>query len=184
MKLPVVQYTIDKIAVIKEKLKAARDRQKSYADRRRKPLEFEVDDKVLLKVSPWKGTVRFGKRGKLAPRYIGPYKIIRRVGPVAYKLELPLELGNVHDTFHVSNLKKCLADDPTVIPVKDVHIDEGLEFIEEPIEIIDKNAKQTRQSRVPLVRVRWSARHGHNDTWEREDFIKKKYPHLFDRRDF
>ena len=105
------------------------------------------------------------------------------MGPVAYKLELPLELGNVHDTFHVSNLKKCMADDPTVIPVKDVHIDEGLEFTEEPIEIIDKDSKQTRQSRVPLVRVRWSARHGYNDTWEREDFIKKKYPHLFDRQD-
>nr|XP_043623626.1 uncharacterized protein LOC122595345 [Erigeron canadensis] len=136
----------DKHLPLIEKLKAAQDRQKSYADKRRKPLEFQVGDKVLLKVSSWKGTTRFGKKGKLAPRYIGPYKIIKRVGPVAYKLELPIEHGNVHDTFHVSNLKKCLADDPTVIPVKDVHIDEGLEFIKEPIEIIDKDAKQTRQS--------------------------------------
>ncbi|GJX18341.1 hypothetical protein Tco_0219173, partial [Tanacetum coccineum] len=102
--------TTDKVVLIKEKLKAVRDRQKSYADKRRKPLEFEVGDRVLLKVSPWKGVVCFLKKGKLAPRYIGPFEILERIGPVAYRLRLPEELSSVHDTFHVSNLKKCLAD--------------------------------------------------------------------------
>ncbi|GJS84993.1 putative reverse transcriptase domain-containing protein [Tanacetum coccineum] len=105
-----IQETIDKVVLIKEKLKAARDRQKSYADNRRKPLEFEVGDRVMLKVSLWKGVIRFGKKGKLAPRYVGPFEILERIGPVAYQLRLPEELSGVHDTFHVSNLKKCLAD--------------------------------------------------------------------------
>ncbi|GJR35802.1 putative reverse transcriptase domain-containing protein [Tanacetum coccineum] len=106
----IVQETTEKIFQIKERLKTARSRQKSYADKRRKPLEFEVGDRVLLKVSPWKGVVRFGKKGKLAPRYVGPFEIIERVGPVAYQLKLPQELSCVHNTFHVSNLKKCLAE--------------------------------------------------------------------------
>ncbi|GJZ61208.1 putative reverse transcriptase domain-containing protein [Tanacetum coccineum] len=105
-----VQETTDKVVLIKEKLKAARDRQKSYADNRRKPLEFEVGDRVMLKVSPWKGVIHFGKKGKLAPRYVGPFEILERVGPIAYRLRLLEELSGVHDTFHVSNLKKCLAD--------------------------------------------------------------------------
>nr|GEU83736.1 putative reverse transcriptase domain-containing protein [Tanacetum cinerariifolium] len=105
-----VQETTDKVVLIKEKLKAARDRQKSYVDSRRKPLEFEVGDRVLLKVSPWKGVIRYGTKGKLAPRYVGPFKILKRIGPVAYRLRLPEELSSVHDTFHVSNLKKYLAD--------------------------------------------------------------------------
>jgi ribonuclease HI len=180
IKLPIVQETTDKISVIKERLKAARDRQKSYADKRRKPLEFEVGDKVFLKVSPWKGTVRFGKRGKLNPRYIGPFEIVQRVGPVAYKLNLPVELGNIHNTFHVSMLKKCLADVPaTVVPIKDVQIDDSLNITDEPIEILDRHHKQTRHNKVPLVKVHWSARHGREFTWEREDFMKEKYPQLF-----
>src|ERR1043166_7364676 len=137
IQLPIVQETTDKISVIKERLKAARDRQKSYADKRRKPLEFMVGDKVLLKVSPWKGTVRFGKRSKLGPRYVGPYEIIQRIGPVAYKLDLPPELGNVHNTFHVSVLKKCLADAPTIVPIDDVRVSDNLQIIEKPIEIMD-----------------------------------------------
>ncbi|KAI3691369.1 hypothetical protein L2E82_49718 [Cichorium intybus] len=108
-RVDLIQETTDKIAIIRDKLKIARDRQKSYADNRRKPLEFQVGDKVLLKVSPWKGLVRFGKKGKLSPRYVGPFEIMERIGPVAYKLQLPQELSAIHDTFHVSNLKKCLA---------------------------------------------------------------------------
>nr|GEZ97935.1 putative reverse transcriptase domain-containing protein [Tanacetum cinerariifolium] len=100
----------DKVVLIKEKFKAARYRQKSYADNRRKPLEFKVRDRVLLKVSPWKGVICFGTNGKLAPRYVGPFKILERIGPVAYWLRLPVELSSVHDTFHVLNLKKCLTD--------------------------------------------------------------------------
>ncbi|GJU79883.1 putative reverse transcriptase domain-containing protein [Tanacetum coccineum] len=126
------------IVQIKNRLLAARSRQKSYADVRRKSLEFEVGDKVMLKVSPWKGVVRFGKRRKLSPRYIGPFKILSRVGPVAYKLELPQELQGIHNTFHVSNLKKCLSDEDLIIPLDEIRIDEKLHFIEEPIEIMDR----------------------------------------------
>ncbi|GKE23570.1 reverse transcriptase domain-containing protein, partial [Tanacetum coccineum] len=111
-----VQETTKKVSQIKDRLKAVRDRQKSYADKRRKPLEFSVGDYVLLKVSPWKGVVRFGKKGKLAPRFIGPFEIIKKVGTVAYRLDLPEELNGVHDAFHVSNLKKCLADPTLQVP--------------------------------------------------------------------
>ncbi|GKB43026.1 putative reverse transcriptase domain-containing protein [Tanacetum coccineum] len=131
----IMQETTKKIVQIKERLKTARSRQKSYADKRRKPLEFQVGDRVLLKVSPWKGVVRFGKKGKLAPRYVGPFEIVERVGPVAYRLKLPQELSCVHDTFHVSNLKKCLADIDIQVPLDEIEIDENLRFVEEPIEI-------------------------------------------------
>ncbi|GJQ91998.1 putative reverse transcriptase domain-containing protein [Tanacetum coccineum] len=114
-----IQETTEKIVLIKQRMQAAQDRQKSYADRKRKPMEFEVGDRVMLKVSPWKGVVRFGKRGKLNPRYVGPFKVLAKVGKVAYRLELPQELSRVHHTFHVSNLKKCYADEPLVMPLKD-----------------------------------------------------------------
>ncbi|GJX76935.1 putative reverse transcriptase domain-containing protein [Tanacetum coccineum] len=119
-----VQETTDKVVVIKEKLKAARDCQKSYPDNRRKPLDFDVGDRVMLKVSPWKGVVRFGKKGKLAPRYVGPFEILERIGPVAYRLRLSEELSGVHDTFHVSNLKKCLADASLHVPLDEIKVEE------------------------------------------------------------
>ncbi|GJU12927.1 putative reverse transcriptase domain-containing protein [Tanacetum coccineum] len=115
-----VQETTKKISQIKDRLKDARDRQKSYADKRRKPLEFSVGDYVLLKVSPWKGVVRFGKKGKLAPRFVGPFEIIEKVGPMTYRLDLPEELNRVHDTFHVSNLKKSLADLTLQVPLDEI----------------------------------------------------------------
>ncbi|KAJ9547511.1 hypothetical protein OSB04_020054 [Centaurea solstitialis] len=116
----IVQETTDKIKLVQEKLKAVRDRQKSYADNRRKPLEFQVGDRVLLKVSPWKGVIRFGKKGKLSPRFVGPFKIIERIGPVAYRLDLPSELSSIHDTFHVSNLKKCLSEETMILPLGEI----------------------------------------------------------------
>ncbi|GJY01875.1 retrotransposon protein, putative, ty3-gypsy subclass [Tanacetum coccineum] len=130
-----VQETTEKISQIKDRLKAARDRQKSYADKRRKPLEFSVGDYVLLKVSPWKGVVRFGKKRKLAPRFVGPFEIIKKIGPVAYRLDLPKELNGIHDTFHVSNLKKCLADPTLQVPLDEIQVDAKLNFVEEPVEI-------------------------------------------------
>ncbi|GKA79023.1 putative reverse transcriptase domain-containing protein [Tanacetum coccineum] len=157
----------------------SRDRQKSYADKRRNPLEFQVGDKVMLKVSPWKGVIRFGKRGKLSPRYIGPFKILAKVGMVSYRLELPEQLSRVHSTFHVSNLKKCLSDEPLAIPLDEIHIDEKLNFIEEPVEIMDHEVKRLKQSRIPIVRVCWNSRRGPEYTWEREDQMQKKNPHLF-----
>ncbi|GKA66026.1 putative reverse transcriptase domain-containing protein [Tanacetum coccineum] len=174
-----VQETTEKIFQIKERLITARSRQKSYADKRRKPLEFEVGDRVLLKVSPWKGVVRFGKKGKLAPRYVGPFEIIERVGPVAYRLKLPQELSCVHNTFHVSNLKKCLAEPDVQVPLDEIEIDENLRFVEEPIEIVERDVKKLKRRRIPLVKVRWNSRQGAEYTWEREDQFRKKYPNLF-----
>ncbi|GJY24249.1 putative reverse transcriptase domain-containing protein [Tanacetum coccineum] len=121
-----VQETIDKLVLIKERLKAARQRKKSYVDNRRKPLEFEVGDQVLLKVSPWKGVVRFGKKCKLALRYVGQFEIIERIVHVSYRLRLPRELSSVHDTFHVSNLKKCSADANLHVPLEEIKVDKTL----------------------------------------------------------
>ncbi|GKE05608.1 hypothetical protein Tco_1397626, partial [Tanacetum coccineum] len=103
--------------------------------------EFQVMDKVMLKVSPWKGVVRFGKWGKLNPRYVGPFKVLEKVGEVAYKLELPEELSRVHNTFHVSNLKKCYADEPLAVPLDGLHFDDKLRFVQEPVEIVDREVK-------------------------------------------
>nr|GEW08798.1 putative reverse transcriptase domain-containing protein [Tanacetum cinerariifolium] len=141
----IVQETTDKIVQIKERLKVARDRQKSYADKRQKPLEFSVGDKLLLKVSPRKGVVRFGNRSKLSPRYVGPFVIVERIGPVAYRLCLPQEFVGVHDTCHVSNLKKCLADVNLHIPLDEVKVDDKLHFVEEPIEILDRGLKELKR---------------------------------------
>ncbi|GJV88000.1 putative reverse transcriptase domain-containing protein [Tanacetum coccineum] len=123
--------------------------------------------------------IRFGKRGKLNPRYIGPFKILAKVGTVAYRLELPEKLSSVHSTFHVSNLKKCVSDEPLTIPLAEIQIDEKLNFIEEPVEIRDREVKRLKQSRIPIVKVRWNSRRGPEYTWEREDQRKKKYPYLF-----
>ncbi|GJR24246.1 putative reverse transcriptase domain-containing protein [Tanacetum coccineum] len=133
----------------------------------------------MLKVSPWKGVVRFGKWGKLNPRYVGPFKVLEKVGEVAYKLELPEELSRVHNTFHVSNLKKCHADEPLAVPLDGLHLDDKLHFVEEPLEIVGREVKRLKQSRIPLVKVRWNSKRGPEFTWEREDQFKKKYPHLF-----
>ncbi|GKD33497.1 hypothetical protein Tco_1249006 [Tanacetum coccineum] len=142
----IIHETIEKIIQIKKHIQVARDRQKSYADRRRKPLEFEVEDKVMLKVSPWKGVICFGKRGKLNPRYIGPFKILAKVGTLAYLLELPEKLSRVHITFHISNLKKCFVDEPLAIPLDEILIDDKLNFIEGPVEIMDREVKRLNQS--------------------------------------
>ncbi|GKB24611.1 putative reverse transcriptase domain-containing protein [Tanacetum coccineum] len=148
----IIHETTKKIVQIRQRLQAARDRQRSYANIRRKPLEFQVGDHVMLKVSPRK---------------------------VAYKLELPKELSNVHSTFHVSNLKKCLSDESLVIPMKELRLDDKLNFVEEPVEIMDREVKQLKQSRIPIVKVRWNSKRGPKFTWEREDQIHAKYPHLF-----
>ncbi|GKC37419.1 hypothetical protein Tco_1049803 [Tanacetum coccineum] len=148
-----LQAVREKIVQIQQRLQAARDRQRSYANIIRKPLEFQVGDRVMLKVSPQKGIIRFGKRGKLNPRYIGPFKILERFGPVAYKLELLEELK--------------------------LQLDDKLNFVEEPVEIMDREVKQLKQSRIPIVKVRWNSKRGPEFTWEREDQIRVKYPHLF-----
>ncbi|GJX26931.1 putative reverse transcriptase domain-containing protein [Tanacetum coccineum] len=149
----IVQETTMKISQIKDRLKSARDRQKSYADKRRKPLEFNVGNHVLLKMSPWKGMICFGKKGKLAPRFVGPFEITERIGPVSYRLRLPQVLSSVYDTFHVSNIKKCLADPTLHVPLEEIQVDAKLNFVEEPIEILVREIKKLKRSRILIVKV-------------------------------
>ncbi|GJU43373.1 hypothetical protein Tco_1200639 [Tanacetum coccineum] len=164
-------------------MQAARDRKNSYADLKRKIMDFHVGDNVMLKVSPWKGVVRFGKRGKLNPRYVGPFKVIEKVGEVAYKLELPEELSRVHNTFHVFNLKKCYADEPLAVSLDGLHFDDKLQFIEEPIEIVDPEVKRLKQSHIPLFKVRWNSKRGPEFTWNtrinsgRDTYVYSQRPH-------
>nr|GFA27446.1 putative reverse transcriptase domain-containing protein [Tanacetum cinerariifolium] len=146
--------------MIPKRIQAAQDRQKSYADLKRNPMEFEVGDKVMLKVSPWKGVIRFDNRGKVNPRYVRPIKVLAKVRKVAYRLELPQELSKVHHTFHVSNLKKCYADEPLVMPLEGIHVDDKLQFVEEPVEIMEREIKRLKRSRIPLVKVPWNSRRG------------------------
>ncbi|GKE05533.1 hypothetical protein Tco_1397551 [Tanacetum coccineum] len=149
-----VQETTDEVVVIKEKLQATRDHQKSYADSGRKMIEYE---------------------GKLAPRYVGPFEILERIGPVAYRLRLLEELIGVHDTFHVSNLKKFLGNANLHVPLNEIKIDKTLRFVEEPVEIMDRGIKSLKRIRIPFMKVRC----GPEFTWEREDYMKSKYPYLF-----
>ncbi|GJY15034.1 hypothetical protein Tco_0385456 [Tanacetum coccineum] len=151
----------------------------NYADKKRKPLEYSVGDYVLLKVSPWKGVVRFGKKRKLAPRFVGAFEIIEKVGPVAYMLYLLEELDGVHDTFHVSNLKKCLADPTLQVPLDEIHVYANLNFVEEPVEILEREFKKLKRSKIAIIKVRWNSKRGPEFTWERKDQMKLKYPHLF-----
>ncbi|KAD4981983.1 hypothetical protein E3N88_18654 [Mikania micrantha] len=162
------------------RLQATRSRQKSYADKWRKPLEFQVGDRVMLKVSLWKGVVCFGAKVKLAPRYVGPFEITQRISHVAYRLRLPDELSGVHDVFHVSNIKRCLADESLFIPLEEIQVDEQLHFVEELVELMDREVKRLKRSRIPIVKVRWNSKHGPEFTWEREDHMKTKYSHLFE----
>ncbi|GKD19791.1 hypothetical protein Tco_1208949 [Tanacetum coccineum] len=138
----------------------------------------------MLKISPWKGVIRFGKRGKLNPRYIRPFKVLAKVGIVAYRLELPNQLSSVYSAFHVSNLKKCLYDEPLAIPLDEIQIDDKRNFIEEPVEIMDHEVKCLKQSRIPIVKVRWNSRRGPEFTWEHEDHMKKNSNNEKDPQDF
>ncbi|GJW89025.1 putative reverse transcriptase domain-containing protein [Tanacetum coccineum] len=146
----IVQETTEKIIQIKQRIQATRDRQKSYADLKRKPMKFQIGDRVMLKV-----------------------------GAIAYKLDFPQELSRVHNTFHVSNLKKCYADERLAVPLDGLHIDDRLHFVEEPVKIMDRAVKRLKRRRIPIFKVRWNSRRGPEFTWEREDQFRKKYPHLF-----
>ncbi|KAJ9553882.1 LOW QUALITY PROTEIN: hypothetical protein OSB04_017927 [Centaurea solstitialis] len=167
--------TTESIQQIRERLKAAQSRQKSYADKRRSDLEFSVGNKVLLK----KGVIRFRKRGKLGPRFIGPFEIVARVGKVAYRLELPPELSQIHDTFHVSQLRKCLAAEPAFVPLEDIEVDERLNSAEKPIAVLEIKTKTLRNKEVRIVKVQWEHRKGSEWTWEPEEEMRRNHPELF-----
>ena len=148
-----VQITSEKVKVVHDNLKIARDRQRSYADNRRRDLQFEIGDRVFLKISPWKGVLRFGRRGKLSPRFIGPYEIVSKVGPVAYRLKLPPELSRIHDTFHVSMLRKYIPDPSHVLREQPVQLKENLTYEETPVQIVDHKEQVLRSNVISLVKV-------------------------------
>ncbi|KAL0456204.1 UNVERIFIED_CONTAM: Transposon Tf2-12 polyprotein [Sesamum latifolium] len=177
--LELVQETVDKIQVVKKCLKVAQDRQKSYVDKHRREMEYEVGDKVFLKVSPWKGILRFGRQGKLSPRYIGPYEIIERIGPLAYRLVIPTELSQIHDVFHVSILQRYRSDPSHIIHEPKIEISEELTYVEEPMEILDRSIKKLRNKEIPMVKVRCTHHSPREATWEVEEHMKEKYPYCF-----
>ena len=171
----------EKVEEIRRKMKVAQDRQKKYADRRRRDLEFTVDDQVFLKVSPLRNVIRFGKKGKLAPRFVGPFRITERIGPVAYRVELPEKLAGVHDVFHVSHLRKFIRDPSVVIPAaqfEDLEVEPNLTIERRPLRIVDRSTKQLRRKQVDLVKIQWSD-DDRDCTWETEDSIRASNPELF-----
>ena len=176
----IVQVTCDKIKVIRNRLKIAQDRQKSYANNRRRDLEFEVGDMIFLRISQWKGILRFGKHGKLSPWYIGPYRIVERIGEVAYRLELPSDLDRIHDVFHISMPRKKIPDPSHVLTEKPVEIQENLTYEEEPVQILNRREQVLHNKTILLVKVLWRSHTVEEATWEHEEQMKRHYPHLFD----
>ena len=175
----IVEETTDKIRMVKEKMKEAQDRQKSYADRRRKHLEFEVDDLVYLKMITFKGRTRVSGRRKLDPRYLGPFRIIERVGAVAYKLNLPSAMDAFHNVFHVSQLRKCLTDQDIVLPEIPADLGKNLTLETRPVRIVDRTEKAMRKKTVPMIKVVWEFNGKDVITWETEARMKAEYPEWY-----
>jgi hypothetical protein len=169
----------ERVQFIRQTLKAAQSRQKSYADVRRRELVFQAGDYVYLKVSPMRGLKRFNVKGKLAPRYVGPFKILERKGEVAYQLELPVSLSNVHNVFHVSQFKKCLRVPEEQLPLEELDLQDDLTYEESPIKVLDTAERITRSKTIRMCKVQWKHHSEEEATWEREDDLKSKYPHLF-----
>ena len=174
-----LEQTTNAVKQIQLRMKRSQSRQKSYADRRRRPLEFEVSDQVFLKVSPMRGVMRFGRRGKLSPRYVGPFEILERIGKVAYRLALPPSMSNLHDVFHVSMLRKYMADPSHVLQHQEIEISPAVSYEEQPVAILDRKDKVLRNKVIQLVKVLWRNRTHEEATWELETEMKEKYPALF-----
>ncbi|XP_074277497.1 uncharacterized protein LOC141601129 [Silene latifolia] len=172
---------IEQIQLIRQKMRAAQDRQKSYADLHRRDIEFAVGDKVLLKVSPMRGVMRFGKKGKLSQKFIGPYEILDRVGEVAYRLALPPALDRVHNVFHVSQLRKYVSDPSHILEMENIELDESLSYDEIPKEILDRKVRKTRNGETVLLKVLWSNHNVEEATWEPEEAMRERFPNLFDQ---
>ncbi|XP_073025085.1 uncharacterized protein [Primulina eburnea] len=168
-----------KVKLIQQRLKAAQDRQAAYANKRRRPLEFQQGDRVFLKVSPFRGTVRFGMKGKLAPRYVGPYEILQRIGTLAYRLALPPSLSGIHDVFHVSMLRKYEPDPSHVLDISEVQLDPDVSYVERPVCILDRSERKLRNKLIPMVKVQWEHRGVEEATWETKRHMRELYPYLF-----
>jgi hypothetical protein len=166
----------DRVRIIQANLKTAQSRQKSYADRRRKPLQFQIGDFVYLRVSPTKGVQRFGIKGKLAPRYIGPFKILEICGPVAYKILLPPQMSAIHDIFHVFQLKKCIKVPSEIIEIPAIEVETDLSYVEQPIKILDTKERVTRRKIVKMYKILWDHHTEEEATWETESYLQQNFP--------
>ena len=170
------------VRLIRDRLKAAQSRQKSYYDRRHRQIQFEENDYVYLRVTPLKGLKRFHMKGKLAPRFIGPFKIVAKKGSVAYQLELPEELAGVHDVFHVSQLRKCISPPTKQADFKELELSSELTYEEHPIRILDESERRTRSKVTKFYKVQWDKHTEEEETWEREDLLRAEYPYLFNKQ--
>ncbi|XP_073121631.1 uncharacterized protein [Henckelia pumila] len=181
-----VQTTVEKVSIIKERLKAAQDRQKSWADMKRRPLEFDIGEKAYVKVSPMKGVIRFGKNGKLNPRYVGPFEILDNVGTLAYRLTLPPDMSRIHNVFHVSQLRKYIPDPNHVLEIEPLviegNLNEELKYKEVPIRIVDAKDQVLRIRTIPYVKVQRSNHSEREATWELKEKMQKQYPYLFEKQ--
>jgi hypothetical protein len=173
-----IQEMTDQVKLIRERLKAAQSRQKSYADNRRRDLEFQVGERVFLKLTPSRGILRHPKGGKLSPRYLGPFPILERIGPVAYRLDLPDGLIGIHDVFHVSQLKKYRPDAEHVLNEEPLLLQPNLSYVEKPVKIIEKSVKELRSKKIPMVKILWEHHGARDATWETEEWVRRKYPEL------
>nr|CAD1821796.1 unnamed protein product [Ananas comosus var. bracteatus] len=176
----VLREAEEKVRLARKSLLTALSRQQSYADRRRRDLEFAVGDRVFLKVSPMRGVRRFGVRGKLSSRYIGPYEILERIGTVAYRLALPPKLADVHNVFHVSNLRKYIPDPEHAMLYEPPELQEDLSYEEFLVAIIAREVRKLRNREIPYVKIRWSNHDDREATWELEEEMKANHPHLFE----
>ena len=174
-----IQETEEKVKMIRERLKVANDKKKSYADMKRKDILYEIREKVFLKVSPWMKVMRFGKKGKLNPRFIGPYEVIEKVGPVAYRLALPPDLEKIHNVFHVSMLRRYQSDPSHVVSMETIELRPDLTYEEEPVEILAREVKELRNKKISLVKVLWRNHKTEEATWESEEMMRQQYPQLF-----
>ncbi|WVZ70469.1 hypothetical protein U9M48_019135 [Paspalum notatum var. saurae] len=173
--LDLVTQAEKQVKFIHENLKRAQSRQKSYSNRRRRPLVFEKGDHMYLQVSPMKGVHRFGVKGKLAPRYVGPFQIIERYGPVAYRLELTLHLAAMHNVFHVSQLKKCLRVPEEAVDTSQIQVEPDLTYEEKPIKILYQKQRSTRSRTINFYKVQWSNHSEEEAIWEQEEYLQTKY---------
>ena len=179
-----IQEIKEKVKMIRERLKVVTDRQKSYVDMKRKYIRYEVGEKVFLKVSPWKKVMRFGKKGKLSPRFIGPYEVIEKVGPVAFHLALPLALEKIHNVFHVSMLWRCRSNPLHVVSSKTIELRLDFTYEEEPEEILAREVKELKNKKIPLVKVLWRNHKTEEAKWESEEVMRHQYPQLFNEGNF